>query len=196
MAWRRPGDKSLSKPRMESLLTHICVTRPQSVNTTGQIKSTKLGRNFPSKRSVWCKSHNLVYCLTCNICGLQYVGQTKRTFHVRLYKHFRDIQNLDLTKPLGRHFTLPTMPQMGTTLPVTSWLSLPNPATPMLPNRCVSNLNVTGSTDFGLTYPTALMLWTEVTPTLCRIPLFSRSIYIDLKIGFFHQTFNSEWTSM
>ena len=32
MAWRRPGDKPLSEPRMEGLLTHICVTRPQWVN--------------------------------------------------------------------------------------------------------------------------------------------------------------------
>ena len=32
MAWRRPGDKPLSEPRMASLLTHICVTRPQLVN--------------------------------------------------------------------------------------------------------------------------------------------------------------------
>ena len=32
MAWRRPGDKPLSEPRMESLLTHICVIRPQWVN--------------------------------------------------------------------------------------------------------------------------------------------------------------------
>ena len=31
MAWRRPGDKPLSKPMMVSLLTHICVTRPQCV---------------------------------------------------------------------------------------------------------------------------------------------------------------------
>ena len=29
MAWRRTGDKSLSEPMMVSLLTHICVTRPQ-----------------------------------------------------------------------------------------------------------------------------------------------------------------------
>ena len=29
MAWRRPGDKPLSGPMMASLLTHICVTRPQ-----------------------------------------------------------------------------------------------------------------------------------------------------------------------
>ena len=31
MAWRRPGDKPLSKPMIVSLLTHICVTRPQWV---------------------------------------------------------------------------------------------------------------------------------------------------------------------
>ena len=31
MAWRRPGDKPLSEPMMATLLTHICVTRPQWV---------------------------------------------------------------------------------------------------------------------------------------------------------------------
>ena len=29
MAWRRPGDKPLSEPILVSLLSHICVTRPQ-----------------------------------------------------------------------------------------------------------------------------------------------------------------------
>ena len=32
MAWRRPGDKPLSKPMIVILPTHICVTRPQWVN--------------------------------------------------------------------------------------------------------------------------------------------------------------------
>ena len=32
MAWSRSGDKPLSEPMMVSLLTHICVTRPQWVN--------------------------------------------------------------------------------------------------------------------------------------------------------------------
>ena len=32
MAWRRPGGKPLYEPIMVSLLTHICVTRPQWVN--------------------------------------------------------------------------------------------------------------------------------------------------------------------
>ena len=35
MAWRRPGDKPLSEPMMVILLTHICVTRPQWVNSLG-----------------------------------------------------------------------------------------------------------------------------------------------------------------
>ena len=33
MAWRRPGDKPLSEPMMVSLPSHICVTRPQWVNS-------------------------------------------------------------------------------------------------------------------------------------------------------------------
>ena len=33
MAWRRSGDKPLSEPMMVGLLTHICVTRPQWVNS-------------------------------------------------------------------------------------------------------------------------------------------------------------------
>ena len=33
MTWRRPGDKPLSEPMMVWLPTHICVTRPQWVNS-------------------------------------------------------------------------------------------------------------------------------------------------------------------
>ena len=35
IAWRCPGDKPLSEPVMVSLLTHICVTRPQWLNVPG-----------------------------------------------------------------------------------------------------------------------------------------------------------------
>ena len=40
MAWRRSGDKPLSEPMMVSLLTHICVTRPQWVNCAIQLQIT------------------------------------------------------------------------------------------------------------------------------------------------------------
>ena len=44
MAWRRSGDKLLSEPMMDSLLTHICVTRPQWVNN--MLRSKQNGRHF------------------------------------------------------------------------------------------------------------------------------------------------------
>ena len=39
MAWRRPGDKPLFEPTMVTLLTHICVTRPQWVNKLTKAQS-------------------------------------------------------------------------------------------------------------------------------------------------------------
>ena len=47
MAWRRPGGKPLSEPMMVSLLTHICVTRPQWVKLVSEEKDAqkKMPRN-------------------------------------------------------------------------------------------------------------------------------------------------------
>ena len=38
-AWCRPGNKPLSEPMVGSLLTHICLTRPQWVRQSGSMKS-------------------------------------------------------------------------------------------------------------------------------------------------------------
>ena len=43
MAWRRSGDKPLSEPMMDSLLTHICLTRPQLVKTNHAACSRDMG---------------------------------------------------------------------------------------------------------------------------------------------------------
>ena len=42
MAWRRPGDKPLSGPRMVRLSTHICVTRAQWIKFFENYVSHKL----------------------------------------------------------------------------------------------------------------------------------------------------------
>ena len=41
MAWRRPGDKPLFEPMLVRIPTHICVTRPQWVNTTENLHPYK-----------------------------------------------------------------------------------------------------------------------------------------------------------
>ena len=88
MAWRRPGDKPLSEAMMVSLLTHICVTRPQCVKavgirsayTVGSLHSTvshfiihsrqlqilnlgKTGGLLETQRNVWAKG-----CLLLEFC--------------------------------------------------------------------------------------------------------------------------------
>ena len=60
MAWRRPGDKPLSEAMLVSLLTHICVTRPEWVNT---------GNFFIYKclNIVIINSLGIARCFACNL---------------------------------------------------------------------------------------------------------------------------------
>ena len=51
MAWRRPGDKLLSEPMMVSLLTHICVTRPQWVKGSFDFTSATLQKDYSNKKN-------------------------------------------------------------------------------------------------------------------------------------------------
>ena len=53
MAWRRPGDKPLSKPMIVSLPTHICVARPQWVTCNRTPWQYIKGLLRPSDRLLW-----------------------------------------------------------------------------------------------------------------------------------------------
>ena len=57
MIWRRPGDKPLFEPMMVSLLTHICVTRPQWVNVLWL------------RHTIWCNGSrsSLIRVVTCRL---------------------------------------------------------------------------------------------------------------------------------
>ena len=57
MAWRRPGDRPLSKPMVVCLLTHICVTRPQWDNSLWP-SNTIWGH-----RSISTLTQVMAYCL-------------------------------------------------------------------------------------------------------------------------------------
>ena len=60
MAWRRPGDNPLSEPMMVSLLTHICVTRPQWVKMWNISISNH-------------KNHNQKWITYLSFCSASYV---------------------------------------------------------------------------------------------------------------------------
>ena len=63
MAWCRPGDKPLSEPMMVSLLTHICVTRPQ------WFKSSPPGQNghYFTDNIFGCIFMNWRFCILIKI---------------------------------------------------------------------------------------------------------------------------------
>ena len=82
MAWRRSGDKPLSEPMSDSLLTHICVTRPQwvkrleyahSANTVNMIitytllhfmiKHLKMYSKIPGEISYYASNIHLSYII-------------------------------------------------------------------------------------------------------------------------------------
>ena len=75
MAWRRSGDKTLSKPTMVSLLTHISVTRPQWVNSPPNlVKVAVVFSKYIDKEIIGicpCGCYNTQTCWYSTICCSQ-----------------------------------------------------------------------------------------------------------------------------
>jgi hypothetical protein len=73
------------------------------INHTGFIKSTTNGRQFKCLKKVTCTSNNLIYCITCQICLKQYVGQTMNKLLIRINQHKSMVRTLKDT-PVANHF--------------------------------------------------------------------------------------------
>ena len=69
MAWRRSDDKPLSEPMMVCLLMHICVARPQWVNTLNPdyCNLIQIAPKFVSKGSIYSKSSLVQMIAWCQI---------------------------------------------------------------------------------------------------------------------------------
>ena len=67
------------------------------------INITQTSTTFNIKQHITCKSHNVIYCVTCKKCSSQYIGETEQELHARQRGHLSDIKsNKDL--PYVRHF--------------------------------------------------------------------------------------------
>ncbi len=72
----------------------------------GRVICHVTGRTYLAPKGVTCKSNNLVYLITCKKCLAQYVGETYRRLHKRMYEHLRDIETQKHT-PVALHFNTP-----------------------------------------------------------------------------------------
>ncbi len=73
------------------------------MNHSGTITNIQNGRKYRTMVKTNCQSSNLVYAISCNICGIQYVGKTKNTIVRRFGTHFNDIEKKHDTT-VARHF--------------------------------------------------------------------------------------------
>ena len=77
------------------------------LNTDGRLLCSASGRTYMSRYNVCCSSSNLIYCITCKRCDIQYVGQTKRELKERFSEHFLKITRNDPESEIARHFNSP-----------------------------------------------------------------------------------------
>ena len=75
MAWRRSGDKPLSEPMMVSLLTHICITWPQTFKVQYDFINLIfiIGDLLCGFAILCCISQSFICVLNC-ICRLNYLN--------------------------------------------------------------------------------------------------------------------------
>ena len=57
--------------------------------------------------AVNCQTKNLVYCISCDRCLEQYVGETEKTLSQRFAQHRGYVNNQKLDQATGEHFNLP-----------------------------------------------------------------------------------------
>ena len=70
---------------------------------TGKVKSFSTGRHYKIPNKVSCTSSDVIYMLECQLCGKQYVGQTKNKLLQRVNQHYSTIRTKADT-PISRHF--------------------------------------------------------------------------------------------
>lgn len=77
--------------------------------TYTRIRSSQSKRSYTLSKlatKATCQTTNVIYCITCSGCNKQYIGETKRTFKIRISEHLADIR-LKRDKPVANHFNRP-----------------------------------------------------------------------------------------
>ncbi len=63
------------------------------------------GRRFTGTEQTTCSDKNVVYLISCNRCGFQYVGETKQTLRERFSQHKNSVKKRSLRTLLVKHFS-------------------------------------------------------------------------------------------
>ncbi len=96
-----PGQQTSKSQQKACNRKSTCRYCPK-ISHSGTITNIQNGRTYRTMVKTNCQSSNLVYAISCNLCGMQYVGKTKNTIVKRFGTHFYDIKKSYTT--VARHF--------------------------------------------------------------------------------------------
>ena len=102
-----PEDTSRPKrilPGMKQC-TKNCAICPY-VDQTATVKASSSNYTHDIETAVTCQSCNIIYCISCLHCGMQYIGETGKSLATRFGQHKGYVRNRMLDQATGAHFNL------------------------------------------------------------------------------------------
>ena len=70
------------------------------------VKSNASNHTVEINRQVNCQTKNILYCITCKKCNVQYIGESERTLQDRFSEHKGYVVNQKLNKTTGEHYNI------------------------------------------------------------------------------------------
>ena len=77
------------------------------VKTGKTVKATATNLTVDINKPVNCQTKNMLYCISCDRCPAQYIGESDRTLQERFSEHRGYVKNEHLNKATGEHFNKP-----------------------------------------------------------------------------------------
>ena len=93
--------------------TSRCVTCQEHILESDSFKSHSTGAHHKIRGHITCTTSNIIYLISCRICGIQYIGETKNSLKKRFYGHRSTVKTQKLDTPVGQHFNHPSHPALG-----------------------------------------------------------------------------------
>lgn len=79
-----------------------CKTCPL-MSTSNSFKSNCTNKEYQIKKAINCNSENVVYKLSCNLCPIDYIGETSTPLRIRMNNHRADVTNKNSIRPVSKH---------------------------------------------------------------------------------------------
>ncbi|PIK58179.1 putative tyrosine-protein kinase, partial [Apostichopus japonicus] len=93
-----------------SMLSNVIVLRDASSAATtlwNPIPATACNSHTRLRVTSLALTTNVIYLISCRVCGIQYVGETKTTLKKQFYGHKSTVNTMKTETPVGEHFNLP-----------------------------------------------------------------------------------------